>query len=360
MLNWFESTLDGEPQLLLAPFEQSGLQYGQRDKINRLVRKARERCDAQEKLRLLYVACTRAKHHLHLIARSAHSANGQLRAPISSSLLKPLWPLLEPDFMKAAAPAVDSDPSNSLVTEGDQSQTQMSFEIEDQPNYPRLERLPLDSQFPQDNSFEWKLPEQADRDLDDKLEFSWAGREARDIGTVVHLQLQLLASRSQESLSNFDASREQIIIERQLQNLGVAAHRISAAAQRVVHGVENALSDERGQWVLSSHTDAKSEWALSVPLDTADPYQGVQKVVIDRTFVDDDGTRWIIDFKTGDHRGGQVEEFLDSEQKRYSDQLNRYADIIAKIENRPIRVGLYFPMLKGWREWQPQIRESTS
>ncbi|MFT5046349.1 MAG: ATP-dependent helicase/nuclease subunit A, partial [Porticoccaceae bacterium] len=158
--------------------------------------------------------------------------------------------------------------------------------------------------------------------------------------------------------SKFDTGNDRVIIERQLRNLGVAAHRISTAADRVVHGVENALNDERGQWVLASHVDARSEWALSVPLDAADPALGVYKVVIDRTFVDDEGTRWIIDFKTGDHSGGQLDAFLDSEQSRYSDQLNRYADIIARIENRPIRVGLYFPMLKGWREWQPQLTSS--
>jgi ATP-dependent helicase/nuclease subunit A len=353
MLNWFESTLDGKPQLLLAPFEQSGLQYGQRDKINRLVRKARERCDEQEKLRLLYVACTRAKHHLHLIARSAHIANGQLRAPINSSLLKPLWLLLESDFKTAAEPAIDSAAASTPLTDPESSQQQMVFEIDDEPSYPRLERLPTDVQFPVARSFEWSLREQSEKGPDNKLEFLWAGREARDIGTIVHLQLQLLASNSQGSASHFEASNERVIIERQLRNLGVPAHRVSTAAERVVHGVENALNDERGQWVLASHTDAKSEWALSVPVDATDPAQGVQKVVIDRTFVDKHGTRWIIDFKTGDHRGGRVEAFLDSEQSRYSDQLNRYADIIAKIESRPIRVGLYFPMIKGWREWQP-------
>ncbi|MFT4725714.1 MAG: ATP-dependent helicase/nuclease subunit A [Granulosicoccus sp.] len=358
MLNWFESTLDGKPQLLLAPFEQSGLQYGQRDKINRLVRKARERCDEQEKLRLLYVACTRAKHHLHLIARSAHSASGELRAPITSSLLKPLWPLLEPDFKTSAASATDRTASNAQLTDLEGTKQQIAFEIEDQPLHPRLERLPIDGQFPLAKVFEWNSREQNEKSPDDKLEFSWAGREARDIGTVVHLHLQGLASDSQRPASKFDTGNDRVIIERQLRNLGVAAHRISTAADRVVHGVENALNDERGQWVLASHVDARSEWALSVPLDAADPALGVYKVVIDRTFVDDEGTRWIIDFKTGDHSGGQLDAFLDSEQSRYSDQLNRYADIIARIENRPIRVGLYFPMLKGWREWQPQLTSS--
>jgi len=79
----------------------------------------------------------------------------------------------------------------------------------------------------------------------------------------------------------------------------------------------------------------------------------VRSVIIDRTFIDKDGVRWIIDYKTGDHEGGDTEGFLDREQARYADQLNRYADIIRRLDDRPVRVGLYFPMLRGWREWDP-------
>jgi ATP-dependent exoDNAse (exonuclease V) beta subunit len=75
-------------------------------------------------------------------------------------------------------------------------------------------------------------------------------------------------------------------------------------------------------------------------------------MVIDRTFVDDNGTCWIIDYKTGSHRGGSVDEFLDQEQVRYRQQLERYANAMSKMEDRPIRLGLYFPLLGGWREWE--------
>jgi ATP-dependent exoDNAse (exonuclease V) beta subunit len=154
---------------------------------------------------------------------------------------------------------------------------------------------------------------------------------------------------------------DKVLIGRQLQNLGFRSERIDAASSTVVRALENTLSDERGRWTLADHTDARSEWALSVvgsvvesvvETTTPDTMQ-VQKVVIDRTFVDDAGFRWIVDYKTGDHGGGQVESFLDQEQKRYAEQLNRYARILRNIDDRPIKVGLYFPMLKGWREWQP-------
>ena len=40
-------------------------------------------------------------------------------------------------------------------------------------------------------------------------------------------------------------------------------------------------------------------------------------------FVDDAGTRWIVDYKVGSHGGGSLDEFLDREQERYRQQLER-------------------------------------
>ena len=49
---------------------------------------------------------------------------------------------------------------------------------------------------------------------------------------------------------------------------------------------------------------------------------------IDRTFVDEHGTRWVIDYKTATVDGGDVEVFLDSERDRYAGQLGRYAVLL--------------------------------
>ena len=73
--------------------------------------------------------------------------------------------------------------------------------------------------------------------------------------------------------------------------------------------------------------------------------------MIDRTFVDRDGTRWIIDYKTGTHEGGDVSGFLDEEQERYRAQLAAYAEAFRALEDRPVRTALYFPLVSdGWRE----------
>ena len=54
---------------------------------------------------------------------------------------------------------------------------------------------------------------------------------------------------------------------------------------------------------------------------------------------------------TRTHEGADLEAFLDREQERYRKQLEQYAKLMRGLDGRQIRMGLYFPLLKGWREW---------
>jgi ATP-dependent exoDNAse (exonuclease V) beta subunit len=112
-----------------------------------------------------------------------------------------------------------------------------------------------------------------------------------------------------------------------------------------VTALQNTTADDRGRWILSQHEHDEREYALSAVVEGT-----VRRFILDRTFVDGD-TRWIVDYKTGTHAGGAVEEFLDNEEVRYRDQLEGYARVIQPMDSRSIRLGLYFPMLQGWREW---------
>jgi peptidoglycan/xylan/chitin deacetylase (PgdA/CDA1 family) len=128
---------------------------------------------------------------------------------------------------------------------------------------------------------------------------------------------------------------------------GVAAADLDAAVTRVQEALRRLLGDPRGRWLFdAAHRDARSEYAL-----TSDHGGAVSDLVLDRTFVDAEGTRWIVDFKFSQHEGAGVDFFLDSEQERYRKQLERYAEAVRSLDSRPVRLGLYFPLLGGWREW---------
>jgi ATP-dependent exoDNAse (exonuclease V) beta subunit len=81
---------------------------------------------------------------------------------------------------------------------------------------------------------------------------------------------------------------------------------------------------------------------------------------VDRTFIDETGTRWIVDYKSSSHEGSGLDRFLDNECERYRDQLEGYRRLFAALEDRPVRMGLYFPLLNGWREVEVEPRRVPS
>ena len=76
----------------------------------------------------------------------------------------------------------------------------------------------------------------------------------------------------------------------------------------------------------------------------------IRSFIIDRSFIDEEGTRWIIDYKTGDHKGSDVDRFISAEVERYAKQLKQYQHIVGKFEQRPSKIALYFPLLKQFVE----------
>jgi hypothetical protein len=52
-----------------------------------------------------------------------------------------------------------------------------------------------------------------------------------------------------------------------------------------------------------------------------------------------------VDYKTSRHEGADLEAFLDRERDRYAPQLTAYGNL-----RKGSRQGLFFPLLRGWRE----------
>jgi ATP-dependent helicase/nuclease subunit A len=119
------------------------------------------------------------------------------------------------------------------------------------------------------------------------------------------------------------------------------------AVKRIVHALTTMISDERGQWILSSeHNEQNNEYPISGIVNDK-----LINAILDRTFIDENGVRWIIDYKTSRHEGPNLDDFLDQEQQRYQEQLNKYAALMKGLGEDNIKLGLYFPLLQGWREW---------
>ncbi|MBV9765284.1 MAG: PD-(D/E)XK nuclease family protein, partial [Acidobacteriaceae bacterium] len=135
-------------------------------------------------------------------------------------------------------------------------------------------------------------------------------------------------------------------VKSELLRLGVGRSEAPDATKQALRAVLNTMESERGKWILQPHIDARSEWGISGRVQDK-----LISGTVDRLFRDEQGRLWIIDFKTGEHKG-RLETFLSEEQRRYREQLENYGVLMSRLEKGPIWLGLYFPLLDAWREWQ--------
>ncbi len=305
------------------------------DSLFEFLRGRRRDAATLEAQRLLYVACTRAKCRLHLTALIEAAENSEepeetaVRRefrPAGGSLLRALWPVLADDFMTPPVRPRQPEDANEAPRGGP------------------LKRLPLEwSQNLHFSPLAAGAPV-AIAPRDETPIFDWAGETARRVGSLVHAELQNM------ELSTVGAAAIQARaghFRRWLSIHGVPEDRLNAATVRVVEALLGVQQDPRGRWILKrGFREDLREHALS------GHWKGeFIRVVLDRSFIDEEGIRWVIDYKTSEHLGGGVDMFLDREVERYRSQLERYGRLARRMGPQPVRLGLYFPLMRAWREW---------
>ena len=336
LLLWSENPHQSHQDLLLAPVKEASEQEAPIYKFIKDLDKEKQR---NEDGRLLYVAVTRAKKRLRLLASVKTKEDGEeveFSKPLSSSLLAQLWPVVEMDCQQALKDRNNPEPVNDDKV---------------------LSSLPLKRLSP-----DWKLPDVPEgvawraSDTNDvseyleEIEFEWAGESIKHVGTVVHQCLRWIAEDGIEYWGNEKIGLKSAFFHAVLKRLGVQNHELERATSLVRDALNNVIDDERGQWLLAGkYTEAWNEFGISGIYENK-----LVNVYLDRTFVDEEGVRWIVDYKTSPHKGPDRDAFLDLQVDRYREQLEKYASLVQAMDDRPVKLGLYFPLLKGWREWDYQ------
>jgi ATP-dependent helicase/nuclease subunit A len=330
LLNWLELPRENGPDhLLMAPIRVRGDEDGESDAVNQYLGQLHKERARAERTRLAYVALTRARRSLHVFLHPAGTdADGATgyRAG-KNTLLDNLWPAFEAHV--GSMPAIGKR-ADALVPPAQSQLRQRLPATFASPAPPpdllaRGELVPLGAE-------------------EEAIEFSWARQTARRVGTVVHEALEQFGRTSLPTVPELPRLRPRLVSR--LEALGVESDRASDGADVALRALAATIGDEKGRWLFdSSHAEAGSELALSGVRGGR-----VVNVVIDRTFIDAAGTRWVVDFKTSPHEGGDLDKFLDEEVKRYESQLQRYAQLARGLGPQPVRAGLYYPLLAAWRE----------
>ncbi|HTW73651.1 MAG TPA: UvrD-helicase domain-containing protein [Steroidobacteraceae bacterium] len=353
LLHWIELPRPGQPsELLLAPIRAG--EHEPAGSLGAYIKRLRRERARLERVRLLYVAATRARRSLHLLgALSPPRAPAMAARPAADSMLALLWAAIGTQFMQLAPgrPAggtpgdTPGDASSDASSDTPAAAVAAAEEVERElPHSGPLRRLAAHWQLPPPppapRPLRLQLPAAAEPQ---QPEYSWVGLAARAVGTIVHAELHRFALGGlpvATELPGADAYGSW------LAELGVQAAERAAAAERITRALQRTLEDPQGRWLLSgAHREAHSEWRLT------GLHQGrVVNVILDRMLIDERGERWIVDFKTSTHEGGSLTQFMEAQMLRYRAQLLRYAALARELGPEPVRVGLYFPLLGQFRE----------
>jgi ATP-dependent exoDNAse (exonuclease V) beta subunit len=294
------------------------------DPVYDLVRSVEKVREKNELARLLYVACTRAETELHLFGHLP----GEDATPSPGSLLS----LLLPDGVNSSCFGID--PVAMQLQERETVHLQSS-----------LTRIREIAKFTE----ALKTTEEENDNIDES-EYFWAGAEAAPVGIAVHALLQQIGEAGIEKWESGVGNDPATIMKRILIGEGLSGSTLENALSRCLQTVERTVASKMGRWILSGkHTDVHNEWEL-----WSESNGHSQQRFIDRSFIDKDGVRWIIDYKTSSHEGAELNSFLDSEEERYRPQLEGYRELLERMDGeQPIRTALYFPALDAWREISP-------
>ncbi len=299
LLLWFERPkLHRGSNLLLAPITLSG---DNTKKVYQYLQLVEQKKSFYENGRLLYVAMTRAKKSTHIIGNITDTIQ-------SGSLLEQLKPCFDEKWIEEELPKImnTSDIDNETPTQ--------------------ISRL----------SSNWQLPITVNiPPSTNSPSFELVDNQAAIIGTVIHQCLRQIS----------EGNLDQANYRKLLQQEGYLS--LEQGLKLINEALEKTLKDERGKWILTKHQDAANEVALTTQINGKFIHY-----IIDRTFIDEHGTRWIIDYKTSKPEANEnLETFLNQEAAKYSQQLLEYAAAMHAINPKEIiKLGLYFPLCRGWIE----------
>lgn len=268
----------------------------------------------QETARLLYVATTRARKSLFISGKlNWDEEKEKIRDPDSRTMLSILWGLYKEDFTRTFDPALTG---------------QSTTDAEEVSILTGIRRLPPERPFP-------VVPEKQEPSKNPRFAVQTyrSNYMARLCGDLIHHSLMRIVREqiSRPSPEIFAADWRNGLVGR-----GLDAGQREAAKKRLEAMLNAILGHGTGRWLLDwSHEQSAAE----LEMDYLNDYGGIQRAIIDRTFVEN-GIRWIIDYKSSSPAENQsLEDFLQHETLTYRPQLERYAALF----DEPVKAMLYFP-----------------
>jgi len=373
LLSWLErTTLEGPEEnerreFLVAPI---GRKNADADPHYRWIGRQKRRLEREEAKRLLYVACTRASKELYLMgtANVSTEASGaeSLKPGNGAALLATAWPGVQDLFLaeyekQRNRPAAAS----TLSTPKAGTETRVGTAVP----LGKLRRLPLQWRYPgapedhlaadHPGAVESAAPSVG-------FERPAGSLQARAVGAVAHALLEELAHLARptpEVAGGVDRWRPRAVA--MLRQAGLSREQAELQSSTVIRALKSALEDPVGRWMLSARSDAETETSWSAWQTDKEQAEALSTRRADRIFRAgaqplslEETHLWIVDYKTAQHSDAGLDAFLKAEEERYKPQLELYGRMLRETRNKmacgealPLRLALYYPLLKRLLCW---------
>lgn len=368
LLSWLERGL-AEPddsgevtEFLVAPLQSKGTNRGQAKEWVDRVYCQRE---SQEMRRILYVAATRAREELHLFVRPEFKGDELTLVEPRNSLFATAWPALaervQARFEAWKAATADAESVDESVIETIAASAESNLILMPSPAKPTLLcRLPHDFEPDQEGRVCGALLERQVGASDSQLYHRHeGGAHSRALGNAVHKLLEELARL--RSTYDWDQARGALAqleprIVAQVRASGAKLSEAESIAAQAFEVARQAAEDPRGQWILSPHTEAASEASWNGIVGGV-----LRSVRVDRIFragaeplAADDGTFWIIDYKTAHADNLDPSTALPGLHSLFAPQLEAYAAVLRNLHGEKVRIraALYYPRM-SLLDWWP-------
>jgi ATP-dependent exoDNAse (exonuclease V) beta subunit len=288
-----------------------------------------------ESTRLLYIGVTRAIKSVHLSAALTEK-DGKIIAPGSRTLLHTIWDsLLSDEEISSGINYISIKPST--VTNRHQQDPIFTAAT--------ISRLP--SPFFENAPIPETVPESTDNNESANIDFTQDNLLQKQVGNLIHEALQFYVNNP-KVLNAENLPKLQHRWHKQLCNFGFTNKEIKIALTKIQNSLQKTVGNDEISWVFDS---TLTQSAVELSMQTVSNGY-IRTHILDRTFIDKQGQRWIIDYKSSDKpQEVSLSDFLQEQMQEYAEQLSRYKFLFSEESNNGIKTALLFTSLSKLVEY---------
>jgi ATP-dependent helicase/nuclease subunit A len=347
LLQWYERlNASGDNRLFLTTQTAVG---NEENKLYDLMRYEQQQKNLLEDTRLLYIAVTRARTSALLLGTISEDSKGEYQPP-KSCLLSRIWPQLDSGNFNLEKVNLTDDEIQLFYGEATTEETSRGSLFPDVTPINRFESA-LELSLEELNSLDliidkYSPPATTEKDSQDEKEspaleaFEHESPLAAAIGTLIHSSLESYTISHEK-----DFWIEKLSSQRNFWRLYLRQHlddeaELEAILDKIQETIKSNTDNDEFAWIFDEHgLEAQSELALTNLHN--------RLFIVDRTLIDKEGVRWIIDFKTGHPKSSQTSAaFIQSMKERYQSQLLNYGNLFAELESRKTKLALYLTSIE--------------